>query len=171
MGTGRLGDSLGGMRSPIHSYLTELLSSCAPVSGGTPASYNPELAEADPALFGIAMSAVDGAVYCVGDASVEFTIQSISKPFVYGFALEDLGPETVWETVDVEPSGDAFNELSLEPETGRPMNPMINAGALATHALLMPGAGVDERVERIRSGLSALAGRELEIDEEVYHSE
>ncbi|WP_158726704.1 glutaminase [Tomitella fengzijianii] len=159
------------MRSPIHDYLTELLHSCAVVQGGAPASYIPELAEADPSQFAIGLSAVDGAVYCAGDAEVEFTIQSISKPFVYGFALEDLGPEKVWDAVDVEPSGDAFNELSLEPETGRPMNPMINAGALATHALLLPGGGVDARVERIRSGLSALAGRELEIDEQVYHSE
>ncbi len=159
------------MRSPIHDYLAEVLRECAPHAGGAPARYIPQLAEADPMLFGIGLSAVDGAVYCAGDSDVEFTIQSISKPFVYGFALEDLGAPAVWARVDVEPSGDAFNELSLEPATGRPMNPMINAGALATHSLLVPGGDVDTRVERIRAGLSALAGRELEIDEAVYRSE
>lgn len=159
------------MRSPIHDYLTSVLRVCGSHTGGVPAAYIPELATVDPGLFGIGMSAVDGAVYCVGDSEDEFTIQSISKPFVYGFALEDIGSDAVWRRVDVEPSGDAYNELSLEEGTGRPMNPMINAGALATHAMLEPGARVDVRVERILSGLSALAGRDLEIDESVYHSE
>lgn len=159
------------MQSPIHDYLAEVLSSCASETGGEPASYIPELAAVDPGRFGIVLSAVDGALYCVGDADVPFTIQSVSKPFVYAFALEDLGSAAVWDKVDVEPSGDAYNELSLEEDTDRPMNPMINAGALTTHGMLMPGASVEDRVERIRSGLSALAGRELDIDEAVYRSE
>ena len=71
-----------------------------------------------------------------GDSRQPFTIQSISKPFVYGLALEDHGRAAVLDKVGVEPTGDAFNSISLEPGTGRPRNPMINAGAIATAALV-----------------------------------
>jgi hypothetical protein len=62
----------------------------------------------------------------VGVSRQTFTIQSVSKPFVYGLALADLGVERVLAKVGVEPSGEAFNSISLEPGTGRPLNPMIS---------------------------------------------
>lgn len=151
------------MRSPIPDYLTEVLDVCGGDGGGELAAYIPELAEADPDRFAMALATVDGAVYGVGDDDVRFTIQSISKPFAYALAIADRGLDAVLEKVGVEPSGDAFNELSLEVGTGRPFNPMINAGALTVHALL------DD--ERVRRGFSAFAGRELEIDEDVFTSE
>ena len=81
---------------------------------GTVATYIPELAGADPRWFGISLATVDGYVYEVGDTRQPFTIQSISKPFVYGLALEDCGKAAVLERIGVEPTGDAFNEISLE---------------------------------------------------------
>ena len=84
-----------------------------PLASGRVATYIPELARADPSWFGISLATADGHVYEVGDTRVPFTIQSISKPFVYGLALEDRGKPAVLARVGVEPTGDAFNEISL----------------------------------------------------------
>ena len=139
-------------------------------SAGGVATYIPELARADPRHFAVCLATVDGSVYCVGDSDVGFTIQSISKPFVYGLALEDHGAEVVMRTAGVEPSGEAFNAISLEPGTGRPRNPMINAGAIAT-AGLIGGATPEARLKRMMAMFSGHAGRTLEVDEAVYESE
>ncbi len=98
--------------------------------------------------FGLVIATVDGHVYEVGATRQQFTIQSISKPLIYGVALEDRGSERVSQAIGVEPSGDAFNSISLEPGTGRPLNPMINAGAIATSSLVA-GATAEARVERV----------------------
>lgn len=158
------------MTSPIQDYLDRLHRDLAAARDGRVATYIPELAKVDPGLFGIAIATVDGRVYEVGDTRERFTIQSISKPLVYGMALEDRGVEQVRRTVGVEPSGDAFNSISLEPVTGRPMNPMINAGAIATTSLVA-GATRQERLDRVMAAMSAYAGRPLEIDESVFESE
>ena len=120
--------------------------------------------------FGIALATVDGHVYQVGDSRLPFTVQSISKAIIYGMALEDQGLDGVSRKVGVEPSGEAFNSISLEPDTGRPLNPMINAGAIATTSLT-PGANRAEKWEFLRQGLSRFAGRELQMDQAVYASE
>jgi glutaminase A len=115
---------------------------------------------------------VDGQIYSTGDDDVEFSIQSISKAFVYALAIEDAGLDKVLEKIGVEPSGDAFNSLSLERGTNRPMNPMINAGAITAHSLIGgPDWTADQRTERILEALSKLAGRKLHVCEEVYHAE
>ncbi|GEE03882.1 glutaminase [Gordonia spumicola] len=160
------------MRSPIPEYLAEALSHVASDDSGATADYIPQLADADPDRLAVAMCTEDGRLYSQGDCDVEFSIQSISKPFVYALALADRGFDAVLDKVGVEPSGDAFNEISLEPGTGRPLNPMINAGAITTHTLAgPPGLSVDERSERIVDGLSAFAGRRLEVDAAVFESE
>lgn len=160
------------MRSPIPDYLTEVLGDVASDTSGAPAGYIPELAAADPERLGAVFATVDGEVYSAGDADIEFTIQSISKPFAYSLALADRGFDAVLAKVGVEPSGEAFNEISLEGGSGRPLNPMINAGAITTHALAgAEGLKPAERVERVVSGLSAFAGRRLEMDESVCTSE
>ena len=160
------------MRSPIPDYLAETLSDIAPDTSGAPAGYIPELAAADPERLGAVFAMVDGAVYGAGDVDIEFTIQSISKPFTYALALADRGFDTVLAKVGVEPSGEAFNEISLEGGSGRPLNPMINAGAITTHSLAgTEGVDAAQRLDRVVSGLSAFAGRRLEIDEAVCSSE
>ena len=156
--------------SPIQAYLEGLHARFASLSAGQVATYIPELAKADPASFGIVIATVDGQVYEVGATRHQFTIQSISKPLVYGVALEDCGAERVQQAIGVEPSGDAFNSISLEPGTGRPLNPMINAGAIAT-ASLVAGASREARLERVVSAISACAGRPLAVDEAVFESE
>ncbi len=160
------------MRNPVPDYLAEVAEACASSRGGEPASYIPELAKVDPDRFGLAMATVDGAVYSVGDAEQEFTIQSISKAFVYGLAVRELGLTEIDKHIDVEPSGEPFDELSLEKGSGRPRNPMINGGAVTAHSLIGSGTiSAVERFERIITLLSDLAGRELSVDEKVWHSE
>ncbi len=134
------------------------------------ANYIPELASADPDCFGICLATVDGYVYEVGDARESFTVQSISKPFVYGLALEDRGKAAVLARIGVEPTGDAFNQISLEPDTGRPRNPMINAGAIAA-AGLVAGHSQADRWSRVLSLFELYAGRRLALNAAVYQSE
>ena len=158
-----------GRVSPIAEYLGALLERFASVADGAVATYIPELASSDPGLFGICVVTFDGAVYEVGDTRVPFTIQSMSKPLTYGLVLEALGQERVHRRVGVEPSGDPFNEISLDSRTGAPVNPMINAGAIACAGLA--AALDDEPLRRVLDAYSRYAGRELEIDDAVYRSE
>ncbi len=156
--------------SPVLSYLQDLHREISTNREGAVATYIPELARADPNWFGICIVTADGHVYEAGDSRQAFTIQSISKPFVYGMALEDNSRADVLAKVGVEPTGDAFNAISLEPVTGRPRNPMINAGAIAT-AGMVAGRTPEIRLGRILQSFSLCAGRELSIDESVYQSE
>lgn len=157
------------MRSPILDYLDGLVDATSHIESGTLADYIPQLAAADPDLVGVALCTVNGTVYASGDTEHRFTIQSMSKPFAYAQAIEDHGLESVLEHVGVEPSGEAFNELSLDPETGRPRNPMINAGAITTHALLRSDEG--HAVDRLTDLFSRMCQRPIGIDEEVAASE
>jgi glutaminase len=156
--------------APVEHYLTELRERISELTGGKPADYIPELAKADASLFGIAIATVDGEVYAVGDADKGFTIQSVSKPFMYGYALEHYGREAVLKRVGVEPTGEAFNSIVLDEVANRPFNPMVNAGAIAI-AELMQGDSQDERIANMLALFSSLAGRKLEIDEPVFRSE
>lgn len=160
------------MKSPIPDYLNLVLEHARPIESGAPASYIDTLARADTSKMAVALAMVDGNLYSAGDDRVEFSIQSISKAFVYALAIEDAGLAHVLEKIGVEPSGDAFNRLSLERGSNRPMNPMINAGAITAHSLVVsPHATIEQRTDRILKALSKLAGRELHVDEEVYEAE
>jgi glutaminase len=154
----------------LQHYLEQLHAEFMSIDSGVVADYIPELSKVDPDLFGIAIVTVDGHVYQVGDSRHPFSIQSISKAFTYGIALEDSGNDEVASKLDVEPSGEAFNSISLEPETGRPRNPMINAGAIVATSLVK-GADGDSRLERILEKLGKYAGRELDVDDAIYLSE
>lgn len=160
----------GSISSPIQRYLQSLHSKYAQLREGVVASYIPELSTANPDWFGICIATMDGYVYEVGDTRLPFTIQSISKPLVYGLALEDCGQETVLKKIGVEPTGDAFNSISLAPGTGCPLNPMINAGAIAATSLIA-GRSDEDKLNRILSVISFYAGRQLTIDRLVYESE
>lgn len=156
------------MESPISQYLGTVYREISSLDEGQPSHSTPVLAEGDPDGFGIAIATVDGHVYEVGDAGQEFTIQSISKALSYAIALEDHGFGFVDERIDVEPSGDAFNEISLQTN-GRPDNPLINAGAIATTALIEPGR--EGRAARILEAYGRFAGRELHVDEASHRQE
>ncbi|STC69320.1 glutaminase [Corynebacterium pilosum] len=158
--------------SPIPDYLADILDYVHDKDGGAVADYIPELKDADPDKLALAVCTANGRLYSVGDDEVEFSIQSISKPFVYALALDQAGEDAVSQVVGVEPSGEAFNELSLEEESKRPDNAMINAGAIAINQLINgTDSSIDSRADRILQLFSDLAGRKLRIDEELTDSE
>jgi glutaminase len=155
---------------PVSDLLARIHDGILTDTGGHVASYIPELARADPDVFGLALATLDGALYEAGHARHPFTIQSVSKPFVLALAIEDRGLDALLSAVGVEPTGDPFNAVTLEPGTGRPLNPMVNAGAIVT-SNLVHGDDPKSRIERITQGLSAFAARPLAIDERVLASE
>ncbi|MBD1931923.1 MULTISPECIES: glutaminase A [Cyanophyceae] len=159
------------MESPIlQNFLNELHLKYKSMRDGVLANYIPELAKANPDWFGICIVTVDGQIYEVGDYEQLFTIQSISKAFVYGMALEDHGRDYVLTRVGVEPTGDSFNSIVLDESSKRPYNPMINAGAIATTSLIK-GSGPTERLVRMLDMFQRYVGHNLFIDMPVFMSE
>jgi glutaminase len=156
--------------APLREVLRDIHARYAANDEGKVADYIPELAKADRRWFGISIATTDGQVFEVGDCQQLFTIQSISKPFVYGLALEDHGLEPVLRRVGVEPTGEAFNAIVLDEASNRPFNPMVNAGAIAT-ADLIKGKDFPERVSRLLAMFGRYCGRDVYIDNSVFMSE
>ena len=140
-------------------------------TGGTVASYIPELAKQDPASFGLAVCSIDGQRLALGDANTAFCLQSAVKPLNYALALGLNGERYVHHHVGREPSGQGFNELALNGDN-RPHNPMINSGAIMCSAMIRPGRPVDERFDLLmRFWNSAIGTQACTFDEAVYRSE
>src|SRR5712671_115093 len=156
-------------KPPLLRFLDRCHADFSAEHGGEVACYIPELGKADPAHFGISLATLDGHVYEVGDTQIPFTIQSMSKPFVFALALDTLGAARVESAVGVEPSGDPFNSIRLNAEN-HPFNAMVNAGAIACTGLIHEAKG-SGAFDYIRQALGRFAGRELGIDEAVYASE
>ncbi|KYC38129.1 glutaminase A [Scytonema hofmannii PCC 7110] len=156
--------------SSIESFLSELHSKYKSLQEGAVANYIPELSKVNPELFSICIATVKGEVYQVGNYNELFTIQSISKVFVYGLALEDRGRDYLLTKVGVEPTGDAFNAIVLDEVSKRPYNPMVNAGAIATTSLIK-GTGATERLNRMLDMFRRYTGHNVFVDISVFTSE
>ena len=130
----------------------------------------PALARVSRDLFGICVVGTTGRVFGVGDIEHEFSIMSVSKPFVFALVCQELGPEELRAKIGVNATGLPFNSLSAieTSATGR-TNPMVNAGAIATTSLV-PGANADARWKFLHEGLSRFAGRPLQLNQEVFAS-
>jgi len=165
-----LADSISAIASPFRNYLGDLHSKYQSLNDGAVADYIPELAEADPSWFGICVVTTEGQVYDVGNCTQLFTIQSMSKAFTYGLALEDHGRDYVMSKVSNEPTGEAFNSIVLDEETNRPYNPMVNAGAIATTDLIKGKDGT-ERLKRMLDMFGRYTGRDHDIYMPVFMSE
>jgi glutaminase len=130
----------------------------------------PALARVSSELFGICVVGTAGDVFAVGDSVYEFTIMSVSKPFVFALVAELLGTDAVRDKVGVNATGRAFNSVEgVERGDDGRTNPMVNSGAIATTSLV-PGKNQQEKWQFIQEGLSRFAGRELPLNEEVYAS-
>jgi len=135
------------------------------------ADYIPILASASPEWFGISVVGARGRSFEIGDVETSFSIQSVSKPFVFALVCEAIGYGEARRRLGVNSTGFPFDSLmAVELNVDRTMNPLVNAGAMATTSLV-PGDTADEKWERIHDGLSRFAGRQLTMNEEVYASE
>lgn len=162
---------MGAGASMLQTYLNDLYSRYLPLREGTVANYIPELAKMDPDWFAICIATADGRIFSVGEVEQMFTIQSISKVFVHGLALEEHGREYVLSRVGVEPTGDAFNAIVLDEVSKRPYNPMVNAGAIATTSLIQ-GDAPTERLNRLLQMFRTYMGRpDVYIDVPTFMSE
>ncbi|MEM9061484.1 MAG: glutaminase [Pseudomonadota bacterium] len=137
---------------------------------GKVASYIPALAAVDPRKFALVVRTAEGQEFATGDADTAFSIQSMSKLFALALAMEWVG-EGLWDKVGREPSGMRFNSLiQLETEDGRPRNPFINAGAIATTDALMSVRPY--YVQDLLSQFRQLSGNpSITVNDEVHRSE
>ncbi|MBE9076351.1 glutaminase A [Romeria aff. gracilis LEGE 07310] len=155
----------------IDSYLADLYQQYLPLRTGSVYVSEPDLLQLDPDGFGISLVTVEGQIYSVGDSQVPFLIQSISKVFSYGLALEDHGRDYVLTKVDVEPSGDTYNSIiKLEANSKRPYNPMVNTGAIATTSLIQ-GTSPAVRLQRILAMYRRYIGHRVFVDTPTLVSE
>lgn len=155
----------------IPPLIAEVHAKFVTVDEGKVADYIPALARAPRELFGLCVAGIDSTVYSAGDADYKFSIQSIAKPFVFALVCQALGGGEARRKIGVNSTGLPFNSvMAVELNETRTMNPMVNAGAIATTSLA-PGKTSDEKWRFIQQGLSRFAGRELLLDEEVYASE
>ena len=137
---------------------------------GTNSRVYPALERVPAELFGICVAATNGRVAAAGDVDVGFALMSVAKPFVFAHVCESVGVAEARDRVGVNATGLPFDSLAaVEQSRDGRTNPMVNAGAIATTSLI-PGATPEARWERLRDGLSRFAGRELELDDEVYES-
>ena len=138
---------------------------------GKVADYIPQLARVNPEQFAISICTVDGQRFSIGDSDVNFCLQSSCKPINYCLALEELGEEKVHKHVGREPSGQSFNELALNLK-GLPHNPMINAGAMMSCALIDRENNVADRFDKVNKTWQALCGEKpVSFNNSVYLSE
>jgi glutaminase len=137
---------------------------------GTISQVYPALARVPSDLFGVCIAGTSGRIYAAGDTDYDFTIMSVSKPFVFALVCEVIGPEAARDKLGANATGLAFNSLGAVERTpdGR-TNPMVNSGAIATTSLV-PGASKADKWTFIHEGLSRFAGRTLPLNEEVYAS-
>ncbi|MDD5691732.1 MAG: glutaminase A [Candidatus Omnitrophica bacterium] len=141
------------------------------IKDGKNADYIPYLAKVPPQLFGIVIVTVDGNVIEAGDSRFAFAIESISKVFNMALVMEDVGSLALRKKIGADPTGEPFNSvMAIELHRGKPLNPCVNAGAMATVSLVK-ASSESERWARILENMSGFAGRPLSLNEEVYKSE
>jgi glutaminase len=158
-------------RAQVEAVVREAYEKFKSDTGGKNADYIPYLAHVDSKLFGVAVVTTDNQVITAGDITYAFSIQSISKVFSQALAMEELGPEKVFEKVGSEPTGRAFNSVfavaDMPTHTG---NAYVNAGAISTVSLISANSA-NEKWNKILDFYSRVAGEKLKLIDEVYKSE
>ena len=158
-------------REQVQTTVNEAYTDFKNDTSGKNADYIPELARVDPKLFGVAIVTTDNQSLAVGDVTQSFSIQSISKVFTLALAMDELGPDKVFQKIGSEPTGRAFNSpdavVDMPTHTG---NPLVNAGAIATTSLIS-GKTADEKWNKVLSFYSKVAGEKLALLKDVYKSE
>ncbi len=141
------------------------------LNGGQNADYIPFLANVPGQLAAVAIVTCDGKVYSAGDSDYRFALESISKVCTLALALEDVGPQAVQDKIGADPTGLPFNSvIALELHGGKPLSPLVNAGAIATTSLIN-AENVEQRWQRILHIQQQLAGEQVALSDEVNQSE
>ena len=139
--------------------------------GGKNADYIPALAKVPSNLFGITIVTVDGKVISVGDVDYAFSMQSCSKVFTACLVMQESGDKAIYDKINVEPTGEAFNSIrAIEEGDGRADNPFVNPGAIATVSLVK-AKNAKERWDKILGTYNKFAGEKLTVLEDIYKSE
>jgi glutaminase len=170
--TGRHYVSTGHLPPPdvIAALVAEAHTRFKSVADGKQSDVYPALARVPSELFGVCVVGTNGRSYAAGDADYEFSIMSISKPFVFALVCREIGAEEARAKIGANATGLPFNSLSaIERSADGRTNPMVNAGAIATTSLV-PGKTTEEKWNLIHDGLSGFAGRPLSLNDEVYAS-
>src|ERR1700746_128188 len=158
-------------REQVQTVVNDAYTNFKNDTSGKNADYIPELAKVDPKLFGVAIVTTDNQSLAMGDVTQPFSIQSISKVFTLALAMDELGPDKVFQKIGSEPTGRAFNSpdavVDMPTHTA---NPLVNAGAIATTSLIT-GKNADEKWNKILNFYSRAAGEKLSLIDEVYKSE
>lgn len=155
----------------LEAVLKQAHSTAESDQSGANASYIPALAKVPSNLFGLTAVTADGTVLETGDSSYPFAIESISKVFSMALVMEAVGAQEMLKKVGADPTGLPFNSvMALELHRGKPLSPLVNAGAMATVSLL-PAASADKKWQKILDGYSQFAGHSLEVMDAVYTSE
>ncbi|HTP67802.1 MAG TPA: glutaminase A [Dongiaceae bacterium] len=158
-------------RARVEAIVREAYEKFKGDTSGKNADYIPYLAQVDSKMFGIAVVTTDNQILEIGDVKYSFSIQSISKVYSLALALEELGPEQVFQKIGMEPTGRAFNSpIAVVDMPSHAGNPLVNAGAIATVSLI-PAKTEDEKWNKILSFYSKAAGEKLVLIDEVYKSE
>jgi len=159
------------LSNDVTKTLTEIHQKYKNVKDGNNANYIPELAKVNPAYFGIVITTIDGDVKSVGDASVPFAIESISKPFVYALALQDYNEKILAEKIGLNATGHSFNSvIAIEEKLNHLQNPLVNAGAIQITGLIK-GKNSEEKWQRVLNFLNKLSDGKLFLSNTVYQSE
>ena len=164
--------STGRLPTPeqVQSLVTEAYARYKTNIEGENSQVYPALAKVSRDLFGICVVGTGGRVHAAGDAEYEFSIMSVSKPFVFALVCQEKGAARAREKLGANATGLPFNSLAaVERSADGRTNPMVNAGAIATTSLV-PGTTIEDKWQFIHRGLSRFAGRTLSLNEEVYAS-
>jgi glutaminase len=157
--------------TPYQTVLDKAYQLYKPDNQGQDANYIPALAAYNPSLFGIVIVTVDGKVYQVGDVNNLFPIESISKIFTLALVLQQSGEQAILDKLDANATGMPFNSvLAVELQPGHIGNPFVNAGAMASVSLVK-GKSTSDKWNNIIGMMNAFAGRDLEVNQQVYQSE
>lgn len=158
-------------RAQVEAVVREAYDKFRSDTSGKNADYIPYLAQVDSKLFGVAVVTTDNRVFSLGDIDYSFSIQSISKVYTLALAMEEIGPDRVFDRIGSEPTGRAFNSVfavaDMPSHTG---NAFVNAGAIATTSLIS-GNNPDEKWNKILDFYNRAAGEKLTLIDEVYKSE
>jgi glutaminase len=168
---GQAKSPLAPSRAEVEAAVQEAFQRYQSDTSGKNADYIPYLAQVDSKLFGVAVVTADNQVFTMGDVAYSFSIQSISKVYTLALAMEELGPDKIFERIGSEPTGRPFNSVTavvdMPTHTG---NPFVNAGAIATTSLIS-GKDENEKWSKILAFYGRVAGEKLSLIEDIYKSE